>query len=285
MDGFIFLNKEEGLTSREACDQVGRALDIKKVGHVGTLDPFATGLLLIMLNKSTRCAQFFDEFDKGYIATISLGEERDSFDITGQVIDKKEVPNLSKEIIENVLSSFLGKQKQIPPMTSAVHVNGKKLYEYAHKGVEVERKPRDIEILDIRLLSFDNNQIIFYTKVSKGTYIRVLGSDIAKKLNTVGYLSSLERVEVGPFNIDDSIKINGVNKSKIIPIYDVLKRFCAVKKVDANYALDIKNGKEKFIKQQNEEKYLLIVEDNNKIVAMYSKINDDNYEFKRGLFE
>ena len=97
MDGFIFLNKEVGLTSREACDKVGRVLGIKKVGHIGTLDPFATGLLLIMINKATRCAQFFDEFDKGYIATISLGEERDSLDVTGQVINQKEVPNLSIE--------------------------------------------------------------------------------------------------------------------------------------------------------------------------------------------
>lgn len=285
MDGFIFLNKEVGLTSREACDKVGRVLGIKKVGHIGTLDPFATGLLLIMINKATRCAQFFDEFDKGYIATISLGEERDSLDVTGQVINQKEVPNLSIEEVKKVLSSFLGKQKQIPPMTSAVHVNGKKLYEYAHKGVEVERNPRDIEILDIKLLSFSNDQITFYTKVSKGTYIRVLGSDIAKKLNTVGYLSSLERVGVGPFNIDDSIYLNEVNDKKIMPIYDVLSRFCAVKNVDPSFALDIKNGKIKYIKNVSNQKYLLVVEDNNKIVAMYTKINDDNYEFKRGLFE
>ena len=285
MDGFLFINKEKDVTSRTACDQVSRILSTKTVGHVGTLDPFATGLLLVMVGaRATRCAQFFDDFSKGYIATLTLGEERDSLDITGNVLNTQEAPSFSKIEVESALKSFLGISKQIPPMTSAVHVNGRKLYQLARQGIEVDRPARDIEIFDIKLLKYENNEITFYSRVSKGTYIRVLGSDIAKKLGTIGYLSKLERVEAGPFNLDSSIKIEEVKEDKIVPIYDVLSKFCSIKEVDDTLSVDIKNGKIKYIDEKYDTKYLLIVEKDKSIVAMYMRNSDNIYEFKRGLF-
>ena len=284
MDGFILLDKQSGLTSRDACDQVAKKLNHAKVGHVGTLDPFATGLLLVMVNKGTRCAQFFDDFDKGYIATIKLGEERDTLDITGEVIKKEKPPVLDEKQIISALNLFLGKSNQTPPMTSAIHVNGKKLYELAHRGIEIERPSREIEIFDIKLLSYKNDEITLYTKVSKGTYIRVLGSDIAIKLGTIGYLSSLRRVEVGPFNIEETIKMDEVNEDNIISNYDVLSRFCYLKVVDEKTSLDIKNGKIKYLDDVDEHKYLLVIEENKSLVAMYKKNNENIYEFTRGLF-
>ena len=284
MDGFVFLNKNIDITSRGVSNEVSLLLNEKKVGHIGTLDPFATGLLIIAVGKATRCSQFFEDFSKGYIATLTLGEERDSLDITGKVIETKEVPNLSKREIEDALNSFLGKQLQTPPMTSAVHVNGKKLYTLAHKGIEIDRPSREIEVFNIKFLSYEDNKIIFYTNVSKGTYIRVLGSDIAKKLGTVGYLSALKRVEVGPFKVDDAILLDEIKEESIISIYNVLSSFCYIKEVDDNLGLDIKNGKIKYLNENHNEKYLLVVDKNKNIIAMYVKNLENNYEFRRGLF-
>jgi len=284
MDGVIFLNKEVDITSRDACDKVSRILKTKKVGHAGTLDPFATGLLMVLVNKATRCSMFFDDLSKGYIATITLGEERDSSDPEGKVINTQEVPSFSKFEIEKVLNSFLGKQLQTPPMTSAIHVNGRKLYELARKGIEIDRPAREIEIYKIKLLDYSDNKITFYTHVSKGTYIRVLGSDIAKKLGTIGYLTTLIRSEVGPFKLEDALDINEVNENKIIPTFEVLNRFCEVKKVDTKLATDIKNGKIKKMTCHSDKHYLLITEGNNDLVAMYIKIENNQYEFRKGLF-
>ena len=149
MDGFIFLDKKEGITSQKADIELKKLFNTSKVGHVGTLDPFATGLLILGVNKATKGIAFFDDFDKEYIATIKLGIETDSMDIDGNEVSRKEVPNLSIDKIEEVLNSFLGKSKQLPPMTSAIKINGTALYKLAHKGKEIDRPFRDIEIYEI----------------------------------------------------------------------------------------------------------------------------------------
>ena len=188
MDGFFLVDKPSGFTSRDICDQISKSLKEKKVGHVGTLDPFATGLLIVMVGKGTKCAQFFDESDKAYIAKLVLGKKTDSLDRDGEVIEEKEVPILTKEKVEETLKSFLGKQKQTPPMTSAVHVNGKKLYEYAHKGIEVERPSREIEILDLKLLEFNNNEIIFFTLLNSSKYPTVFNLSAMSLASTLIYV-------------------------------------------------------------------------------------------------
>ena len=220
MDGILLINKPKGFTSRDVCNKISRILNEKRVGHIGTLDPFATGLLIVLVGKCTKCTQFFDDLTKGYTAKLVLGKETDSLDIDGKIINEKEIPNLTKDEIEKVLNTFLGKQKQIPPMTSAIRVEGKKLYELAHQGISIERDSRDIEIYKINLISYSAPEIIFCSSVSKGTYIRVLGSDIATKLGTVGYLSELNRDEIGPFNVSSSISIDEVNEKSLISMYD-----------------------------------------------------------------
>lgn len=284
MDGFIFLDKSEGYTSTSCGNRLKGIFHTKKIGHVGTLDPFATGLLIIGVNKGTKAITFFDDFSKEYVATIKLGVATDSMDLTGKEIERKPVPSLSKDKVNEVLKSFLGKSKQLVPMTSAVHVDGQKLYKLAHQGKEVDRPTRDIEVMDIELLNFENDEITLKTLVSKGTYIRVLGSDIASKLGTVGHLISLRRTKVGPFDVKDAVKMEDVSDTSLKSTFEVLKEFAEVVKVDEQIACDIKNGKVKYFNQEHSSNKLLVVDNTSQVIAMYVKNIEGNYEFARGLF-
>ena len=284
MNGFIFLDKQIGATSTQEGSKIKRIFNTKKVGHVGTLDPFATGLLIIGVNKGTKAIAFFDELNKEYIATIKLGVATDSMDLDGKVIENKEVPTLSKDKIEEVLHSFLGKSKQLPPMTSAIKINGKKLYKLAHQGKEIDRPLRDIEVFEIELLDFKKDEIKFRAVVSKGTYIRVLGSDIANKLGTVGHLISLRRTKVGPFDVKDASKIEDISDESLKATFDVLKQISEVVVVNDQKCEDIRNGKIKNLEGNYLHDKLLIVNSNNDVVAMYVKNSDNKYEFARGLF-
>ena len=284
MNGFIFLDKQIGATSTQEGSKIKRIFNTKKVGHVGTLDPFATGLLIIGVNKGTKAITFFDDLNKEYIATIKLGVATDSMDLDGKVVENKEVPGLSKDKIEEVLCSFLGKSKQLPPMTSAIKINGKKLCKLAHQGKEIDRPLRDIEVFEIELLDFKNDEITFRALVSKGTYIRVLGSDIANKLGTVGHLISLRRTKVGPFDVKDASKIEDICDESLKATFDVLKQISEVVVVDDQKCEDIRNGKIKNLEGNYLHDKLLIVNSNNDVVAMYVKNSDNKYEFARGLF-
>ena len=283
MNGFLLIDKPAGYTSRDISTQVGKLLYTKKVGHVGTLDPFATGLLILMVNKATKSLICFEDFPKRYVATIKLGEYRDSLDLTGAVIETKEVPILTKEKVENVLQSFLGKSMQTVPLTSAKHVNGKRLYEYAHKGQEIELPTQEIEVYDIKLVDFNNDKITFEAFVSKGTYIRTLGADIANRMGTCGFLESLRRTNVGPFDVKDAIKIEEVKEDKIIPTSFVLSEFMKTVIVDDSFALDIKNGKVKVYPLEATEDKLLVIDQKNEPIALYTK-EENQYIFRRGLF-
>ena len=218
MDGFILLDKKVGVTSTYEDSAIKHIFHTKKVGHVGTLDPFASGLLVIGVNKATKAITFFDDFSKEYIATIKLGIETDSMDLTGKIIKEQQVNDLSIDKINDVLYSFLGKSKQLPPMTSAIRINGKRLYKLAHQGQEIDRPLRDIEVYEIELLNYQNDEITFRALVSKGTYLRVLGNDIAHKLGTVGHLISLRRTKVGPFDVKDANKIEDVSDLSLTKI-------------------------------------------------------------------
>lgn len=212
MDGIIIINKPVEITSRQVVSKVGKILNEKKAGHTGTLDPMASGVLPVLLGKATKLSKYLVEHDKKYIATLYLGEKRDTGDSEGNIIEKKDIPNLYNDIIEVELKKFLGKTQQIPPMYSAIKVKGKKLYEYAREGVEIERAPRDIEIYDIKLLDYNENKIKFEVFCSKGTYIRVLCEDIAEKLGTVGFMQNLERIQVDKFKIEDSVKLDELSE-------------------------------------------------------------------------
>lgn len=233
MDGILVINKPKGLTSNDIVKKVKKILNTK-VGHTGTLDPNATGVLPLLLGNATKISKYLINHDKEYEAVIKLGTKTTTADVEGKIIEEKEInkEKLKKENIEKVLESFVGKQQQIPPIYSAIKVNGKKLYEYARQGKEVEIKARDIEIYDLKLLKIDseNNELTINVKCSKGTYIRSLCEDIAAKLETVGYMKELNRIQVGEFNIKDSVtieefKANIENKdySNIIGIEKIFK--------------------------------------------------------------
>ena len=197
-----------GYTSNDVVQKVRKALHTKKVGHAGTLDPLATGVLPILIGQGTKLSKYLIEHDKTYIATINLGEKKDTGDAEGQTIQMKPVEKLEVDRIKKVLASFLGKQKQIPPMYSAIKKEGKKLYEYARKGIEIERDARDIEIKQIELIDYqDNRSICFEVSCSKGTYIRVLCENIAEKLNTVGYMTNLVRTRVNEFTLANTVTL------------------------------------------------------------------------------
>tara|TARA_Y100000996_G_scaffold107954_1_gene79541 strand:- start:669 stop:1322 length:654 start_codon:yes stop_codon:yes gene_type:complete len=199
--------KPKGCTSFYMVKNIRRVIKEKKVGHGGTLDPFAEGVLIIGTGKDTKKLADITNEDKVYNAELKLGELTNTLDPEGVVIEKKKVPLLSANIINNVLESFLGNSLQIPPMFSAKKVNGQRLYKLARQNIEVKRDPIKICIEHIKLTDFRNNIISFSVKCSKGTYIRVLGKDIAEKLNTVGSLISLKRTGVGSFSINDSVRM------------------------------------------------------------------------------
>lgn len=217
MDGIIVINKPIGCTSYNIVYRVKKIFK-EKVGHTGTLDPLATGVLPILIGKGTKLSSYLMEHDKEYIATLKLGKKTDTLDAEGEVIEEREVDDniFNKDKIDEVLNKFIGKIEQIPPLYSAIKVNGKKLYEYARNGQNVEVKPRQVEIYKINLLNIDKEQkeIKFKVNCSKGTYIRTLCLDIAEKLGSIGYMSSLQRTRVGRFKIEDAITIDELEKNE-----------------------------------------------------------------------
>lgn len=210
MDGIIVVNKEKGCTSHDLVSKVKKIVK-EKVGHTGTLDPLATGVLPLLIGKGTLCSKYLINHNKEYIAVLKLGVSTDTMDGEGKVLEEKDVDTsiLEKSNVEKILSGFVGKQIQEPPIYSAIKVKGKKLYEYARKGESVEIPKREIEIYDMELRGINKieNEIEFKVKCSKGTYIRSLCSDLAKKLGTIGYMKDLKRLKVGEFRIENSITI------------------------------------------------------------------------------
>ena len=221
MDGVIIINKPKGYTSHDVVNIVRKQLNMKKVGHTGTLDPNATGVLPILVGQATKISKYLIEHKKTYIATIELGEKRDTGDSEGNIIESdSNIKEFDISIIKQVLQSFLGKQKQIPPMYSAIKLNGKKLYEYARSGQKVKVEPREIEIYKMELIEYK-------VECSKGTYIRTLCENIAEKLGTIGYMKELQRTSVDKFKIEDSINLEELSKDeaqkRIITIENIFK--------------------------------------------------------------
>lgn len=230
MDGIILINKEKGITSFGVVSKVRKIFNIKKVGHCGTLDPEATGVLPIMIGQATKISKYLVEHDKEYIATLKLGIKTDSADGEGNIIEesKFELNQNKEKFYISKINELLGKSKQVPPMYSAIKVNGKKLYEYAREGKEVVREAREIEIYDIQIIKFDyeKNEIKFKVQCSKGTYIRTLCESIAEKIGTIGYMKELIRTKLDTFSIDQSIIITELEQSE-----DKLKYIISIEKL------------------------------------------------------
>ena len=217
MNGILLINKPKDYTSHDIVAVIKR-LTNEKVGHTGTLDPNATGVLPLLVGKATGLSKYLINHDKIYIATLKLGIKTDTADGEGNVIEEKEIPNINEEKINNVFKGMLGEQNQVPPMYSAIKINGKKLYEYARSGRTVKIEPRKITIYDMKLVEYNktNKKIIFKISCSKGTYIRTVCENVAEKLNTVGYMKELERLKVGEFSIENSVGIEQIKKDPSI---------------------------------------------------------------------
>jgi len=207
----VILNiyKPKGWTSFDVVKKIRNIINTK-VGHGGTLDPFAEGVLIIGTGVDTKSLAKISNAEKSYIATLVLGEATDTLDIEGNYNIRKKIPKLSESKIKNVLKSFIGENCQIPPMYSAKKINGVRLYKLARKNIIIERKPIIVKIFSIKFLAYNKPELKFAVSCSKGTYIRVLGSDIADKLGTVGYLNKLIRTNVGKYKIKNSMKIEDI---------------------------------------------------------------------------
>ena len=213
----ININKPVDWSSFDVVKKIKNVTKHKKVGHGGTLDPFASGVLIIGTENDTKSLTRITSSDKTYEAEIELGKTTDTLDTEGKVISEMPIPNMKSNFIISTLNSFMGKRKQKPPMFSAKKHDGTRLYKLARKDIEVDRKDIDIIINNIDLIDFNENCIKFRVDCSKGTYIRVLGKDIAERLGTVGYLTALTRIKVGEHLIDDSLSIESFqNKWKSI---------------------------------------------------------------------
>lgn len=227
--GILLVDKPQGITSHDVVARMRKVFQIKKIGHAGTLDPMATGLLLILVGKATKASQYLMSLDKEYTGTIKLGEVTDSQDADGEIVMTKQVPDLTEADVAKVMKTFLGDQYQTPPMYSAKKINGQKLYNLARKGKVVAREPRVIHISRYEMTKFELPEISFIVRSSKGAYIRTLAHDLGDRLDCGGHLSALRRTAVGEFCVDDSSTVETIEamasaelRRRLIPIAEVV---------------------------------------------------------------
>lgn len=283
MDGIIVVNKEKGMTSHDVVNKIRKIFCTKQVGHLGTLDPLAEGVLAVCINDATKLVQFLSEHDKTYIATVCLGKSTDTYDLEGTIISQEKVCNLCVENIDSVLNSFKGESQQIPPIYSSIKVNGKKLYEYARNNEYVEIEPRNIKIHDIKRISdltYKDDCCYFdiEVSVSKGTYIRSLCYDIGKKLGIPSLMSNLIRTKLGNFSLKNSYtiseielgnfylysKLDALEKFKIIDDKELIVKASSGMKISIRYI-------ESLINQSPER---IVIKDKDRLVAIYEKNNE-----------
>lgn len=212
-DGILIIDKPSGITSHDCVDLVRKRLKTKRVGHSGTLDPVATGVLVLLVGKATKLFSKFVSFDKEYEATLKLGVVTSTGDSEGKILSEKDISHLTEADVRKVFEEFVGMREQVPPMVSAIKHHGQRLYELARRGIEVERKSRPINLYELKITRMQLPEIDFFVRCSKGTYIRRLGEEIGEKLGVGGFISYIRRVSLGPFSIKEAAKIEDVNES------------------------------------------------------------------------
>lgn len=213
--GILLIDKPEGITSHDVVDIVRKKINLQHIGHAGTLDPIATGLLIILVGRATKCFSRFVNFDKEYIAILRLGAQTDSGDAQGKIIATSDYQQITEERVSAVLKVLEGKIENIPPMVSAIKHKGRPLYVLARKGITVERKARLVNIYQLKRLRFSLPDIEFQIRCSKGTYIRSLGEEIARRLNSVGHITWIRRTAIGPYSVSDAKKIDSFDEDDI----------------------------------------------------------------------
>lgn len=266
--GILIIDKEKDMTSRDVVNITCKKLGTKKIGHTGTLDPIATGVLVLGVNEGTKIIDLLTSNDKVYQAEVEMGILTDTLDITGNVLKKKKV-NVTKKEIDETLLSFKGKYLQEVPKYSAVRVNGKRLYEYARNEIDVELPKREVEIKDIFLIEFKDNKFTFQVHVSKGTYIRSLIRDIGEKLSIPMTMTNLRRVKQGIFDISKSITLDEINENNLISIKDALDNYQKII-VDEITEKKVKNGAKLNYKIND---ITLVLNKNNELLALYEPSN------------
>jgi tRNA pseudouridine55 synthase len=222
LEGILLIDKPSGLTSHDVVDRVRRKLKMKRIGHAGTLDPMATGLLIILVGKATKLSQYLMSLDKIYEGTVTLGVSTNTYDAEGEVMTTQPVPDLSLSDIQATLSSFVGDQYQTPPMFSAIKIDGQPLYKMARKGKEVEREPRFIRISRFEASRFETPEFDFSLDCTKGTYVRSLANDIGEKLGCGAHLSALRRTASDRFHIENAIELAAFQEADRETISDAL---------------------------------------------------------------
>lgn len=282
MDGILLVNKEKDYTSRDVVNIISKELKTKKVGHTGTLDPIATGVLVVCVGKATKLVELLTSTYKEYEAEIVLGLDTDTLDITGNILEQKK-SIFTKEEIEKCLKDFPKEYDQEVPIYSAVKINGKKLYEYARENEEVDLPKRAVNIKSLELISdikYEDDKTIFKIKtlVSKGTYIRSLIKDIATNLNTIGTMKNLNRTKQGSFNINECYNLEQIknNQFELISIEEVLKDFYTVE-VDDYLENKIKDG---CILENRYDQDLIVFKKDRKVIAIYKKYAKDLTKIK-----
>lgn len=289
LNGILVIDKPKGLTSTETVEEVKKILKLKKAGHGGTLDPIATGVLPIFLNDTTKLAEIFLEGEKIYEGEFQLGITTETYDITGEIVSKKSIPQISIDEIQKIANSFLGKIEQTPPPFSAVKYKGKPLYKYARNGILIPKSPRIVEIKEFKILGKDNSKVHFYLCCSKGTYVRSLIHELGIRLECGAVLTDLKRLKKSVFTLDKSISLDKLKElaskdiSEVIPFIippESALEFLPKIIVSEELSQKIKNGRQiytlsflSFIKFQKlvispTEKWIRIVNTKNKLVAI-----------------
>ena len=279
--GVLLIDKPTGITSFDVIKQLRKITDIRKIGHTGTLDPFASGLLPVCVGKATKITKFLSDKEKEYLVKIRLGKRTDTGDIDGKLVAEMDVPDLNRRKITGIIPEMLALKEQTPPRFSAVKINGKRAYELARQNKEIDLKSRPIKIFSFEISKIELPDIFYKTKVSKGTYIRVLSEIFAEKLGTIATTIELRRTKIGTLKIEDAIcleKITSGNWFEFLkPLPEVLSCFPKVE-LDLSKILDFKNGK--FITyQKDDEKDVMVIDENQKCLG-FADIIDGNLKPK-----
>jgi len=292
-NGIIAIHKPEGISSARVVARVKKSLGVKKVGHTGTLDPFATGLLLCAVNKGTRISRFFLDGHKRYLARVCLGVETDTYDLTGKTVftaSKNSMDSLNNEDIEQTVNSFIGIQGQVPPAFSALKHNGQPLYKLARQGKKIQKPPRRIEIFDITINHIELPNVDMEVFCSSGTYIRSLAFDIGKKLGCGAHLSKLCRTQSSAFKLEDAIQLDALEKldkmtveQRIVSLSDCLAVMPKIV-VDKRIAQKIKFGQKLSINELDlplakPDQFIKVIDNHNDLLAII-QLNENRQEYK-----
>jgi len=290
INGLLLLDKPAGISSNQALQKVKKIFNAKKAGHTGSLDPIATGMLPICFGETTKVAHFLLNNDKGYLVTAKFGVSTTTGDREGEVLETKSTSLLSKEIVISALKSFEGRYDQTAPLYSALKYEGRPLYYYARKGIEVPRKTRTIEIYSIKFESFESNILKFHVMCSKGTYIRSLVEDVAKKIDNVAHIQELRRTHFAWFKEADMFSLENIendnNKTiedKLLPSDEVLKEYDSVY-LDIDSANDIKYGRRISFDSISSTKIVRIYDEKNELLAIGEVVDEENYLQPKRVF-